>query len=270
MSDPEVGIGEEDFRTIMRYIIEKDKMLEGLVEKLCHRFRATRTNRQWRDLAFCLSLFSFSDRALRKLSDNFPCYQDKLHKDGVYDCISVIIAGVKKGAGAGGVGAAGRGEAKQLAEELEAKVEEARAKGVEDDTADRRAEEAKKKANEKVKGRKKSKKQESSDDDEDEEEDGEGDEEGEVRERRKSGRVVESKNGKKKGSRTEEDSDDDANEQADDEDDNDKESKRRTNMSPVNASAKKKGKKGKTGKDREPLKEVDTSVNRRPQRTKKR
>ena len=40
LSDPEVGIAEENFRTIMRYIIgliEKDKLLESLVEKLCHR-----------------------------------------------------------------------------------------------------------------------------------------------------------------------------------------------------------------------------------------
>ena len=40
LSDPEVGIAEENFRTIMKYIIgliEKDKLLESLVEKLCHR-----------------------------------------------------------------------------------------------------------------------------------------------------------------------------------------------------------------------------------------
>ena len=35
-----VGVEEENFRTIMKYIIgliEKDKLLESLVEKLCHR-----------------------------------------------------------------------------------------------------------------------------------------------------------------------------------------------------------------------------------------
>ena len=46
----------------MKYIIgliEKDKLLESLVEKLCLRFRATRTERQWRDISYCLSLFPY-------------------------------------------------------------------------------------------------------------------------------------------------------------------------------------------------------------------
>ena len=53
---------EENFRTIMKYIIgliEKDKLLESLVEKLCLRFRATKTERQWRDISYCLSLFPY-------------------------------------------------------------------------------------------------------------------------------------------------------------------------------------------------------------------
>ena len=57
-----LGVEEENFRTIMKYIIgliEKDKLLESLVEKLCLRFRATRTDRQWRDISYCLSLFPY-------------------------------------------------------------------------------------------------------------------------------------------------------------------------------------------------------------------
>eukprot|EP00092_Neocalanus_flemingeri_P032797 GFUD01035670.1.p1 GENE.GFUD01035670.1~~GFUD01035670.1.p1 ORF type:complete len:1485 (+),score=509.47 GFUD01035670.1:55-4509(+) len=145
LSDPEKGIVEDNFRMIMKYIIgliEKDKLLESLVEKLCHRFRATRTERQWRDIAYCLSLFPYSDRSIKKLADNFPCWSDKLHEDSVYDSICVIFAGVKKGVGVA-VGGAGRGEAKQLMEELETKVEEARAKGVVDHTAEKNAQAAK-------------------------------------------------------------------------------------------------------------------------------
>jgi len=145
LSDPEKGIVEDHFRLIMKYIIgliEKDKLLESLVEKLCHRFRATRTERQWRDIAFCLSLFPYSDRSIKKLADNFPCWSDKLHEDSVYDSICVIFAGVKKGVGVA-VGGAGRSEAKQLMEELETKVEEARAKGVVDRDAEKNAQAAK-------------------------------------------------------------------------------------------------------------------------------
>lgn len=145
LSDPEKGIVEDHFRLIMKYIIgliEKDKLLESLVEKLCHRFRATRTERQWRDIAFCLSLFPYSDRSIKKLADNFPCWSDKLHEDSVYDSICVIFAGVKKGVGVA-VGGSGRSEAKQLMEELETKVEEARAKGVVDRDAEKNAQAAK-------------------------------------------------------------------------------------------------------------------------------
>jgi condensin complex subunit 1 len=53
LSDPDAGIVESKFREILKYIIgliEKDKHLESLVEKLCQRFRVTKTERQWRDL----------------------------------------------------------------------------------------------------------------------------------------------------------------------------------------------------------------------------
>ena len=102
LSDPEKGVEEEAFRTIMKYIfglIEKDKLLESLVEKLCLRFRATRTERQWRDISFCLSLFPYSDRSLKKLSENFACWSDKLHEDNVYENIITIFGAVKKGVG---------------------------------------------------------------------------------------------------------------------------------------------------------------------------
>lgn len=284
LSDPQVGVNEEDFRSILRYIIgliNKDKMLEGLVEKLCHRFRGTNTNRQWRDLAFCLSLFTFSDRSFRKLADNFACWSDKLHEDSVYDSITVILAGVKKGVGVGGVAAGEkRTEAKQLAEELEARVEEARAKGVEDDTADKRAAQAKSKdAEEKAKGKKKSKKKEAEEEEDEEEEeeeepprragrrsggrkDVEDEEEGDSR-RKKAGRRrrnddsdEEERMRKKKGSKTEDEDDSEeesspagkgASRQVDDEDD---ESKKSASNSPP--SSKKKGKSSKKAPEPEP------------------
>ena len=64
---------------------------------------------------------------MKKLSENFGCWSDKLHDDEVYDCFVTIFAGVKKGGGVG-VAADSRAAAKQLLEELEGKVEEARQK----------------------------------------------------------------------------------------------------------------------------------------------
>ena len=64
---------------------------------------------------------------MKKLSENFGCWSDKLHDDDVYDCFVTIFAGVKKGGGVG-VAADSRAAARQLLEELEGKVEEARQK----------------------------------------------------------------------------------------------------------------------------------------------
>ena len=56
---------------------------------LLFRFRATRTKRQWRDISFCLSLFPYSDKSFKKLSENFNCWGDKLHEDQVYESFQV-------------------------------------------------------------------------------------------------------------------------------------------------------------------------------------
>ena len=55
-----------------------------------------RTERQWRDLAFCLSLLSYNERGIRKLQENFACFHDKLAEDDVYQCFMVIVSKSKK------------------------------------------------------------------------------------------------------------------------------------------------------------------------------
>lgn len=58
--------------------IQKEKQLENLVEKLCKRMKESLCERQWKDLAFCLSLLPWSDRSLRKLLDYANCFCDRL------------------------------------------------------------------------------------------------------------------------------------------------------------------------------------------------
>ncbi|WAR15385.1 CND1-like protein [Mya arenaria] len=67
LSDPDVGIDEENFRTIMK------------------------VDRQWRDLSFCLSMLSFSEKSIAKLHENFLCFADKLADEEVYSCFSTIV-----------------------------------------------------------------------------------------------------------------------------------------------------------------------------------
>ncbi|CAH1239876.1 NCAPD2 [Branchiostoma lanceolatum] len=127
LSDPDCGVTEENFRTIMKYLfsfIQKDKQSESLVEKLCHRFRATRTERQARDLAFCLSMLSLSEKGVRKLQENFTCFGDKLGSEDIHNSFCTILKKAKSFA---------KPEVKALVDELEQRIEQCHNKGMSDD-----------------------------------------------------------------------------------------------------------------------------------------
>ncbi|CAG2222377.1 CAPD2 [Mytilus edulis] len=136
LSDPDIGVDEENFRTIMKYLfsfIQKDKQCESLVEKLCHRFRATTTDRQWRDLSFCLSMLSYSIKGLRKLQENFTCFGDKLADDDVYGMFCTIMSKSKSFA---------KPEMKALLDELEQRIELCHQKGLEEEEIAHKASQA--------------------------------------------------------------------------------------------------------------------------------
>ncbi|KAG7308584.1 hypothetical protein JYU34_005802 [Plutella xylostella] len=118
LSDPELNVPEEQYRVIMKYItslIQKDRQMEALIEKLCQRFKLSTEERQWRDLAFCLSLFSYNERSLKKLMENMDCYKDKLHCKGVIECFNTLMSNTNKMA---------KNEIKALVQELSDKIEE--------------------------------------------------------------------------------------------------------------------------------------------------
>uniref|UniRef100_A0A8C3R1T5 Condensin complex subunit 1 n=1 Tax=Cyanoderma ruficeps TaxID=181631 RepID=A0A8C3R1T5_9PASS len=125
LSDPNSGIEEESFHTIMRHLfsyITKDKQTESLVEKLCQRFRTARTERQYRDLSHCLTLLPVSERGLHKLQDNYDCFADKLQDPAVYNCFQTVLARFRR--------AGVKPEAKALAEELEQKLSASHNRGL--------------------------------------------------------------------------------------------------------------------------------------------
>ena len=62
------------------------------MEKLVLRFKNTFEERQWRDIAFCLSQLPFSsEKSFKKLVELQPLYQDKLSDEFVYKCFCDII-----------------------------------------------------------------------------------------------------------------------------------------------------------------------------------
>uniref|UniRef100_A0A182PMX8 Condensin complex subunit 1 n=1 Tax=Anopheles epiroticus TaxID=199890 RepID=A0A182PMX8_9DIPT len=99
LSDPMLQLEEEKYHIIMRYIISlinKDKQIESLVEKLCLRFRVTQEVRQWRDIAFCLSLLSYNEKTIKKLAENIGCFKDKVQHEEIYQAFRTIISNTSK------------------------------------------------------------------------------------------------------------------------------------------------------------------------------
>lgn len=99
LSDPKLVLPEEKYHTIMKFImalVQKDRQVESLVEKLCLRFRCTTEERQWRDIAFCLSLLTYTEKTIKKLIDSIKDFKDKVQVDEVMDYFKQIISQTSK------------------------------------------------------------------------------------------------------------------------------------------------------------------------------
>lgn len=51
---------------ICRFILglmQKERQIDTIIDKICARFKLATTERQWRDLSFCLSLLQFSGKS---------------------------------------------------------------------------------------------------------------------------------------------------------------------------------------------------------------
>ncbi|KAG6900284.1 hypothetical protein C0993_000472 [Termitomyces sp. T159_Od127] len=90
------AVDEDTFQSTLKYIftfIEKEKQAENIVEKLCQRFHLCEEPRQWRDIAYCLSLLPFkSERSVKKLIEGLQFYRDKLHESIVFERFQEILA----------------------------------------------------------------------------------------------------------------------------------------------------------------------------------
>lgn len=118
LSSVDNQLQEDKFRTIMQNImglIEKDRQIESLVEKLCLRFKITSVERQWRDIAYCLSLLRHTEKTLKKLIDNITHFKDKIQNDDVMECFKTIITNANKNM---------KPEMKAVSKELDIKLQE--------------------------------------------------------------------------------------------------------------------------------------------------
>ncbi|KAF9225678.1 hypothetical protein BS17DRAFT_750004 [Gyrodon lividus] len=136
LSSGDHAVEEEAFQNTMRYIfsfIEKEKQAENIVEKLCQRFRLSEDPRQWRDIAFCLSLLPFkSERSVKKLIEGLQFYRDKLHEKEVFDRFSDILTKARSNKSAN--------KPDTELNEFESILEEHRRQGQEDQAFEKRVE----------------------------------------------------------------------------------------------------------------------------------
>nr|ATG70746.1 binding [Hesperocyparis bakeri] len=110
------NISEETFCNIMQFLIDsikKDKQMEGLIEKLCHRFSGITDKKHWVDIAYCLSQLTYTEKGFKKLADLFKNYEHALAEDAVIDYFKSISNKAKKFA---------KPEVKSFVEDFEAKL----------------------------------------------------------------------------------------------------------------------------------------------------
>ena len=96
----DTSISPADFQYIMTFIfgfIKKEKQVENLVEKLCARFRVSTNTRQNSDIAYCLSLMSFTSAGpVKKLIECLPYYYDKIYDEVVFGFFADILGKIKR------------------------------------------------------------------------------------------------------------------------------------------------------------------------------
>ncbi|CAN8063657.1 unnamed protein product [Agarophyton chilense] len=115
------GLTKSGFKTVVSFLVglmDKEKHGDGMVEKLCHRFRTSESDREAQELAYCISILNMSERGFRKLNDNFKSYSCKLSNSDVYEYLSAAISKCNKQ----GISASWA----QGIEELKQKIERAR------------------------------------------------------------------------------------------------------------------------------------------------
>ncbi|KAG7205865.1 hypothetical protein KM043_007797 [Ampulex compressa] len=116
LADPELNLEESNFQEILKFILgllQKERQIDTIIEKICARFKLSTTERQWRDLSYCLSLLQFNGKSIRRLIESLPLLKDKIHHEQVLKALQSIIDQTKK-----------RPDAKAACVELEEKIQE--------------------------------------------------------------------------------------------------------------------------------------------------
>ncbi|XP_046412431.1 condensin complex subunit 1 [Neodiprion fabricii] len=99
LTDCDLKLDEDKFQHIIKFVLgllQKEKQIDAIIEKVCIRFKLATTERQWRDLAYCLSLLKFNAKGIRRLVDNLHHMKDKIHHEPVFKVLNGIVDQARK------------------------------------------------------------------------------------------------------------------------------------------------------------------------------
>ncbi|CAM9543865.1 unnamed protein product [Discosporangium mesarthrocarpum] len=126
------SINPEDFNSVMRFLlqyVQKDKLSDSLVEKLCSRLSKATDMRQMRAISFCLASIKITEKTLLKVLEVLPSFKDCLRDKEVYYNLKAMLNKAKMFSSE---------ETKRACEDLSAKFKEYHEEAAEDaDTAER-------------------------------------------------------------------------------------------------------------------------------------
>lgn len=88
------------FKTVMNELIsniEKDKQIEGLIEKLLNKLRSTNDIKDWQCVTYCLALLNYSEKNSFKLFEYFSTIRDLVMDDEeILKNLKLIFEKIKK------------------------------------------------------------------------------------------------------------------------------------------------------------------------------
>jgi condensin complex subunit 1 len=91
---------EENFRSVLKFLlsfITKDRQIDQLVEKLCTRFKSTTVEKEWRDIAYCISILSHNEKSIKKLIQSIKLYSHTLQDEEIFELLSSVKSKNLKG-----------------------------------------------------------------------------------------------------------------------------------------------------------------------------
>ncbi|KAL7445188.1 hypothetical protein ACHAXH_009750 [Discostella pseudostelligera] len=140
----QINLKQEAFREIMLFLlsfITKDRQNEMLMEKLIQRFPKCTSINQKADLAYCIAQLKVNDKCIKCLNDTFKLYKDSLFDEDVLKNFLSVVSKAKKNT---------KLDTKVTIEELEEKLNEYAAAGLENVNASKKAARAQKRAAKRV------------------------------------------------------------------------------------------------------------------------